>query len=304
MRQLSTAKRVLILTLLVEGNSMRSIARSLGVSFNTVNKLLQDAGIVCLKYHDKKVRGVKCKRIQCDEIWTYCYAKDKNLAEAISAPPYAGSIWTWIALDEGSRLIVTFEVGDRSAETALEFMTDLESRIEGRVQITTDGHKPYIEAVREAFADRPIDYAQLVKMFDGKPKFKHYPDGSMKPIKGSVVGQKTKVILGKPKKKKAGTSYVERHNLTIRTNMRRFTRKTNAFSRTLKNHIYEQCLYVTHYNFIRIHESLGMTPAMAAGITSKPRDLEWLVRKIDKAAPKPNRPRRYKKRQNEVVNRE
>ena len=295
MNRLSLSQRVRILNLLIEGNSMRGISRSLGVSFNTVNKLLQDAGRVCLEYHDKKVRGLKCERVQCDEIWAYLYSKDKNLTEAISPPPYAGSTWTWVALDELSRLIVSFEVGDRSAETALEFMTDLESRIEGPVQITTDGHKPYVDAVKETFADR-ADYAQLVKLISGKPRFRHYPDGSMKPIAGSVMGQKVRVIFGKPDKDLAGTSYVERHNLTMRTNMRRFTRKTNAFSRTLKNHIYQQCLYVTHYNFIRKHESLGVTPAMKAGITSKPRDMVWLVRKIDKAAPKPNRPKRYKKR--------
>ena len=295
MNRLSIAKRVLILKLLVEGNSMRSIARTVGVSFNTIHKLLRDAGETCGKYHDRKIRGLKCRRIQCDEIWSFCYAKEKNIATAISPPPYAGDVWTWTALDEDSRMIVAFEVGDRSAETALDFMRDLEARIAGRVQITTDGHKPYVDAVKRTFADR-ADYAQLVKMFDGKPKFTHYPDGSLTPIKGSVVGQKVKAIFGTPDKDLAGTSYVERQHLTMRMRIKRFTRKSDAFSRTLENHIYEQCLYFTHYNFIRIHDSLGVTPAMAAGITSKPRDMEWLVRKIDKAAPKPNRPKRYNKR--------
>ena len=301
MNRLAISQRVRILNLLVEGNSMRGISRSHRVSFNTVNKLLQDAGKVCLEYHDKKVRGLRCERVQCDEIWACLYAKDKNLAEAISPPLGAGSIWTWVALDESSRMVVSFEVGDRTSETALDFMTDLESRIEGPVQITTDGYKPYIDAVKETFADR-ADYAQLVKLISGKPKFRRYPDGSMKPIAGSVMGQKVRVVFGKPDKDLAGTSYVERHNLTMRTNMRRFTRKTNAFSRTLENHIYQQALYVTHYNFIRIHESLRTTPAMAAGVSRKKRNMEWLVRKIDKAAPKPNRPRRYKKRQKEAVN--
>lgn len=223
MNRLSIPQRVRILNLLVEGNSMRGISRSLSVSFNTVNKLLQDAGRVCLEYHDKKVRGINSDHLQCDEIWTFCYAKDKSLAEAISPPPYAGTKWTWIALDEPSRMIVSFTVGDRTSETALDFMTDLESRIEGPVQITTDGHKPYIDAVKETFADR-ADYAQLVKLISGKPKFRHYPDGSMKPIAGSVMGQKVRVIFGAPDKDLAGTSYVERHNLTMRTNMRRFTR--------------------------------------------------------------------------------
>ena len=194
-----------------------------------------------------------------------------------------------------SRMIVSFEIGDRSEDTALIFMRDLESRIDGPVQITTDGHKPYIQAVKSTFADR-ADYAQLVKMFSGKPKFRHLPDGSLVPIGGSVVGQTVRVVFGTPDRDLAGTSYVERQNLTMRTGMRRFTRETNAFSRTLENHTWEQCLYFTHYNFIRIHETLGVTPAMAAGVTNKLRDMEWLVRKIDKRAPKPNRPRRYKKR--------
>ena len=281
---------------------MRAIARTVDVSFNTVDKLLIEAGQVCGEYHDKKVRNVKCERVQCDEIWSFCYAKDKNIAEASSPPWYAGSVWTWVGLDEASRMIVAFEIGDRSAGTAREFMTNLKGRLDGRTQITTDGHKAYIEAVHDAFQG-DVDYAQLVKLFDTPPRVRKTRDGKLALIpikKRRIVGKTVRVIFGNPNKDHAGTSYVERQNLTMRMGMKRFTRKSNAFSRTLENHIYEQCLYFTHYNFIRIHDSLGTTPAMAAGVTSKLRDMEWIVRKIDKKAPKPSRPKRYNKAKIEV----
>ena len=301
MNKLSVQRKVLILNLLAEGSSMNSITRTVGVSCNTVNKLLRDAGQVCGKYHDRKVRGLECQHVQCDEAWSFCYAKEKNIPYALNPPPYAGDMWTWIGLDEDSRLIVAFEVGDRSAGTALDFTRNLQSRLVGRVQITTDGHKGYIEAIQQTFNDE-VDYSQLVKMFDRPPKVVRAPDGSLTLKSKRVVGQNVKVIFGNPDVERAGTSYVERQNLTMRMSMKRFTRRSNAFSRTLENHIYEQCVYFTHYNFMRIHDSLGVTPAMAAGLTSKPRSMEWLVRKIDKAAPKPNRPKRYKKRNRGVVN--
>lgn len=295
---LPTKKRILILNLLIEGSSMRSIVRTVGVSFCAINKLLIDAGRVCGEYHDKKIRGVECRSIQCDEIWSFCYAKTKNVPYAINPPAYAGDVWTWTALDVDSRLIVAYEIGDRSTKTAYIFMDDLQSRLAGRVQITTDGYKAYPDAVKYAFQGE-VDYAQLVKMFAAPKKKK-----GKKPAidKRDVVGSTVRVKFGCPHPDDVGTSYVERQNLTMRMSMKRFTRRTNAFSRTLENHIYLQNLYFVHYNFIRVHESLGTTPAVAAGIAKKPYSMEWLLRKIGKKAPKPNRPKRYKTRNNEIVN--
>ena len=297
---LPSKKRVLILNLLVEGMSMRGIARTVGVSFCAVNKLVIDAGKVCAEYHDKKIRNVQCRNIQCDEIWSYLYAKAKNVPYAKCPPPYAGDAWTWLALDVDSRLIVSYEVGDRSAKTAYPFMDDLQSRLARRVQITTDGHKAYPDAVEYAFSG-DVDFAQLVKMFAAPKKKK----GKKLPLdKRDVVGSAIRVQFGCPDPDKVGTSYVERQNLTMRMSMKRFTRRSNAFSRTLQNHIYQQDIYFFHYNFIRVHESLGTTPTVAAGITKRARDMEWLVRKIDKKAPKPKRPKRYKTRNKQVVNEE
>ena len=246
----------------------------------------------------KKIRRAQCRSIQCDEIWSFCYAKAKNVPYAINPPAYAGDVWTWTALDVDSRLIVAYKIGDRSTETAYIFMDDLQSRLAGRVQITTDGYKAYPDAVEYAFQGE-VDYAQLVKMFAAPKKRK-----GKKPAidKRDVVGSTVRVKLGCPHPDDVGTSYVERQNLTMRMSMKRFTRRSNAFSRTLQNHIYLQNLYFVHYNFIRLHESLGTTPAVAAGIAKKPYNMEWLLRKIDKKAPKPNRPKRYNTRNKEVVN--
>ena len=178
LNKLDREKRILILNMLVEGMSMRSISRTADVSFNTVNKLLREAGEVCGHYHDRKVLGLNCRRVQCDEIWSFCYAKEKNVIDAKSPPYYAGDVWTWTGLDEDSRLIVPFEIGDRSAATALDFMRNLASRLEGRVQITTDGNKSYIEAVQQAF-NGEVDYAQLVKMFDSPPQVVRGPGGEL-----------------------------------------------------------------------------------------------------------------------------
>ena len=278
MNQLSRENRILILHLLVEGMSIRSICRVVQVSKSTVIKLLVDAGKACQKYHNKKVRRLNSLVIQCDEIWSFIYAKDKNLHKCIAAPAWAGTVWAWTALDGESKLIISYMVGDRSADTAMEFMQDVEARLLNRVQITTDGHPAYRDAVIEAF-EGEVDFAQLVKTFDD-----------------NCPGINLRAVEGDPQEKDISTSFVERQNLTMRMGMKRFSRKTNAHSKKIENHCHMISLYFVYYNFIRIHETLGVTPAMAAGVNKKVRDLDWLVSLIDKNAPKPNRPKRYEKR--------
>jgi len=291
MNRLSTEKRVLILNLLVEGMSMRSISRTVGVSINTVTKLLVAAGEACADFHDETVQDVESRRIQCDEVWAFCYAKEKNVAKAKAAPQDAGDVWTWTAIDADSKLILSWEVGDRSAHTATSFLYNLEHRLAHRVQLTTDGHKAYLEAVDRAFVGG-VDYAMLVKLYgdDGRksPERKYSPS--------AFNGARVNVIEGNPDRDHVSTSYVERQNLTMRMSMRRFTRLTNAFSKKIENHIHMLSLYFVHYNFVRIHQSLQCTPAMAAGVTDTLHDMEWIVGLIDARAPKPQRPKTYRKR--------
>ncbi len=290
MNKLPLHKRVQILSMLVEGMSMRSISRVVGVSINTVSKLLVDAGEACAAYHDEHVRGVKASRIQCDEIWSFCYAKQKNVTKAKAAPEGAGDVWTWTALEADSKLIVSYLVGGRDSEYANEFMQDVASRLANRVQLTTDGHKAYLEAVEGAFGC-DVDYAQLVKLYGEAPES---AKGRYSP--SECVGTRRQRVEGNPDAQHVSTSYVERQNLTMRMSMRRFTRLTNAFSKKLENHIHMLALYFLHYNYCRIHKSLRVSPAMAAGLTDTLHDMEWIVGLIDARAPKPNRPKRYKKR--------
>jgi len=291
MNKLSLQKRVLILNMLVEGMSMRSISRTVGVSINTVTKLLVEAGQACAAYHDETVQEVKAARVQCDEIWSFCYAKAKNVKTAKAAPTGAGDVWTWTAIDSDSKMILSYEVGDRSAATAIEFMDDLRSRLATRVQLTTDGHKAYLEAVEGAFGG-DVDYAMLVKLYgdDGRksPERKYSP---------SVChGARKTPIEGNPNIKDVSTSHVERQNLTMRMGMRRFTRLTNGFSKKLENHLNMLSLYFVHYNFVRIHKTLKMTPAMAAGVSDTLHDMEWIVGLIDARAPAPKKRGPYKKK--------
>ncbi|MEM6388704.1 MAG: IS1 family transposase [Pseudomonadota bacterium] len=291
MRKLPTEKRVMILNMLVEGMSMRSISRTVGVSINTVTKLLVDAGEACAAYHDEHVRGVAAERVQCDEIWSFWYAKAKNVQSAKAAPKGAGDVWTWTALDADSKLIISYEIGDRSAETAWDFMNDLKQRLTTRVQLTTDGHRAYLEAVEEHFGGE-VDYAQLVKLY-GEPGGAKTPERRYSPA--ICTGAKKQSVAGRPDEKHISTSYVERQNLSMRMGMRRFTHLTNAFSKKLQNHLHMLSLYFVHYNFVRIHKTLKMTPAMAAGIDDTLHDMEWIVGLIDARAPKPNRPKTYNK---------
>ena len=270
---------------------MRSISRICDVSINTVSKLLVDAGEACLALHDEHVRGVKSSRIQCDEIWSFCYAKQKNVADAKAAPDGAGDVWTWTAIDADTKLMVAYFVGDRGAEAASYLMDDLGRRLANRVQLTTDGHKAYLEAVDGVFG-MDVDYAQLVKLYGSTggngPEKRYSP--------AECTGIKKKRIQGDPDEASVSTSHVERMNLSIRMQNRRFTRLTNAFSKKLDNHIHALALYFFFYNFCRIHKTLKVTPAMAAGITDSLWSLEDIVAEIDKRAPKPGRPKTYKKK--------
>ena len=290
MNKLSTAKRAQILEMLVEGMSMRAASRVAKVSINTVTKLMIEAGEACAAYHDEAVRNVSARKVQCDEIWAFCYAKDKNVAHAKAAPRGAGDVWTWTALDSDSKMILSYEVGDRSGATAIEFMDDLRSRLANRVQLTTDGHKAYLEAIEGAFGG-DVDYAQLVKLYGDAPeKEKRYSPAT-------CVGTHKRRVEGNPDVRDVSTSYVERQNLTMRMGMRRFTRLTNAFSKKLENHLLMLSLYFVHYNFVRIHKTLKCTPAMAAGVSDTLHDMEWIVSLIDARAAKPSRPATYRKRE-------
>ena len=292
MNKLTKDKRISILSLLVEGSSMRSISRITGVSINTVAKLLVDAGNACSDYHDKAVRNVRAGRVQVDEIWSFCYAKEKNVSYAKAAPEFSGDVWTWTALDSDSKLIVSYVIGDRSTATALAFMDDLKARLADRVQLTSDGHNVYREAVETVFG-REVDFAQLIKLY-GKPEGEAATESRYSP--GECTGTKKRRVVGNPDQTLISTSHVERHNLTMRMSMRRFTRLTNAFSKRIENHVHMLALYFVHYNFCRIHKTLRTSPAMAAGITNKLRSIEWIVDLIDAREAKQLKRGPYKKR--------
>jgi IS1 family transposase len=296
MNKLPLATRVQILNMLCEGSSMRSIARVCNVSPNTVDKLLIDAGTVCAAYHDKHVRGVPAARIQCDEIWSFCYSKQKNVAAAKRKDLAFGDVWTWTAIEAQSKLVISYLSGGRDADYALALMDDLRQRITGRVQLTTDGHKAYLQAVEEAFGD-DIDYAMLVKLYGASPES---AKGRYSPAE--CIGARKTPITGNPDVAHVSTSYVERSNLTMRMSMRRFTRLTNAFSKKLANHHHAQALYFLFYNFVRQHKTLRMSPAMAAGIETRLWSMEDIALLVEARAAKPNRPTTYRKRDDEISN--
>lgn len=280
MNRLPLAKRTQILAMLCEGSSMRSISRVADVSINTVSKLLVEAGEACLALHDEMVRNVKASRVQCDEIWSFCHAKAKNVPTAKAAPEGAGDVWTWTAIDADTKLIVSYHVGDRSGEAAMELMDDLRARLANRVQLTTDGHKAYLEAVEGAFG-ADVDFAQLVKLYGPTAT----APGRYSPAE--CTGIKKIRREGNPDIAHVSTSYVERQNLTMRMSMRRFTRLTNGFSKKLENHVHALALYFVFYNFTRVHKTLRMSPAMAAGITDRLWSLEDVIARMDANAPAP-----------------
>ena len=295
MNKLPIETRRQILAMLCEGSSMRSISRVADVSINTVSKLLVQAGEACLILHDDTVRNVKASRIQCDEIWSFCHAKAKNVTTAKAAPEGAGDVWTWTAIDPDTKLIVSYYVGDRSGQSAMVLMDDLRARLANRVQLTTDGHKAYLEAVECAFGG-DVDFAQLVKMYG--PTIT--APGRYSPAEST--GIKKIAREGNPDIKHVSTSYVERQNLTMRMSMRRFTRLTNAFSKKLDNHIHALALYFVFYNFTRIHKTLRMSPAMAAGVTDRLWSLDDVIAKIDELCPVAAKRGPYKKRSDEISN--
>jgi len=274
MNKLSTERRAQILGMMVEGNSIRAIVRMTGASKNTVVKLLEDAGEAFSSYQDRVFRNLPCKRLQLDEIWAFCYAKQRNVMFAKAAPEDAGDIWTWVAIDADTKLVPSWRIGDRSGETATEFVCDLSRRLAGRVQVTSDGHRAYLEAVEAGFG-ADVDYAQLIKLYGETP----HPAGRYSPAQ--IQGTKTFCCTGKPDPHHISTSYVERQNLTMRMSMRRFTRLSNGFSKKAANHGHSVAIHFMHYNFVRIHQSLRITPAMAAGVTSKLWSLTDMVRVIE-----------------------
>lgn len=281
MNRLDRKQQVQILNALVEGNSMRSTARMADVSFNTVVKLLLDAGRVCAEYQDETLRNLTCKRLQCDEIWSFCYAKQANVPKAKQGRFGYGDVWTWTALDADTKLVPCWLVAPRNLSAARVFMTDLAGRLSNRVQLTTDGHRPYLEAVEGAFGCE-VDYAILNKLYGSEP------NAERRYSPPTCVGVNRARITGRPDPRYMSTSYVERQNLTMRMSMRRFTRLTNGFSKKVQNHAAAVSLYFMHYNFVRIHRSLRVTPAMAAGVTNKLWELEDVLDLVEQKCYKSN----------------
>jgi len=274
MNKLIRSKRAQVLNLLCEGNSCRATGRLADVSLNTVYKLLEDAGAACTAYHDEHVRGVKARRVQCDEIWSFVYSKQKNVATAKRRDRAYGDVWTWVAIDADSKLAISYLVGGRDSDYAIALMDDLRERLANRVQLTTDGHKAYLEAVEGAFGD-DVDYAQLVKLYGASLESeKRYSPAE-------CIGARKDRITGSPDRKHVSTSYVERQNLTMRMQMRRFTRLTNGFSKKVENHAHAVALHFMFYNFCRIHKTLRVTPAMQAGIANKLWTVEDIVSLIE-----------------------
>ena len=291
MNKLPLAKRVMILNGLCEGLSMRSISRMADVSINTVTKLLVDAGETCLALHDELVVGVKAERVQCDEIWSFVGCKQRNVSAAKAPVEGAGDVWTWTALDADTKLMVSYFVGDRSGESALILADDLRQRVASeRVQITTDSHKPYLRAIEEAFG-ADADFATIEKIYRTDPaaaRGRYSP-----PV---CIGAKKHRIGGNPDPAHVSTSYVERSNLSIRMQNRRFTRLTNAFSKKFENHVHALALYFMFYNFVRVHKTLRMSPAMAAGVSQTLWTLEDIAERIEARRPQAGKRGPYKKR--------
>jgi len=274
MNRLTKEQRSQALQMMAEGVSLRAITRLSGISRTTLIKLLEDAGEAFSEYQDRTLMNLACKRIQVDEAWAFCYAKQKNVPTAKAAPEGAGDIWTWVGLDAQSKLAVSWYVGGRDSEAAMIFMDDLAKRLANRVQLTSDGHKPYLEAVEGAFGS-DIDYAMLVKVYGPAP------EGQRRYSPAECIGAVKHRVEGNPDPKHVSTSYAERQNLNIRMGNRRMTRLTNAFSKKAENHAHMMAIYFMHYNFVRIHQTLKITPAMAAGVTSKLWEMADMVKVLE-----------------------
>jgi len=288
MNKLPLETRVQILSMLCEGSPMRSISRVADVSINTVSKLLVNAGRACAAFHDDKVRGLMTERVQVDEIWSFTAAKQRNVANMKHPVEGAGDTWTWTAIDADSKLIISWLVGGRDVEYAKPFMEDVRSRLELRVQLTSDGHGAYLQAVEEAFGD-DVNYAMLVKIYGAAPDKGRYSPAE-------CIGAHKMTVEGKPDPKHVSTSFAERQNLTMRMHMRRFTRLTNAFSKKFENHMHMVALYTVWYNYVKQHKSLkGLSPAMEAGISGTLWSMTDLAEMVEAAAPKPGKRGPYKK---------
>jgi IS1 family transposase len=274
MNKLDRKTRAQILHLLCEGQSIRAVTRLTGGSKNTVAKLLVEAGHACAAYQDKALRNLPCKRVQMDEIWSFVYAKNDNVKDAKKPPATAGDVWTWTAICADTKLIVSWLLGARDTDAALSFVSDLRDRLANRVQLTSDGHRPYLTAVDAVFGD-DVDYAMLVKIYGADPQ----AETRYSPAK--CIGAERQPKIGKPEYKHISTSYAERSNLTMRMHMRRFTRLTNAFSKKVENHAAAIALHTFYYNFVRIHQTLKVTPAMAAGVTDKLWEMDDLVAMLE-----------------------
>jgi IS1 family transposase len=269
MNKLNIERRAQVVASLVEGNSIRATVRMTGVAKNTIVKLLAEVGEACSNYQDEVMRNLPCRRLECDEIWSFCHAKKKNVSPEKQGILGYGDVWTWVAIDADTKLIPCWHVGRRDGHAAAEFINDLASRLAHRVMLTTDGFRPYLEAVEGAFGC-DIDYAMLIKLYGKEQEEIRYS-----PAK--CLGTHSEVISGDPFPPMISTSYVERQNLTMRMSMRRFTRLTNAFSKKLENHMHAIALHYMYYNFARIHQSLRCSPAMEAGVSKKLWSIEDIV---------------------------
>ena len=274
MNKLDARARAQALQMMAEGVSLRAITRLTGISRTTLIKLLEDAGEAFSEYQDRTLMNLPCKRLQVDEAWAFCYAKQKNVPTAKAAPEGAGDIWTWVGLDAQSKLAVSWYVGGRDSDAAIIFMDDLAKRLANRVQLTSDGHKAYLEAVEGAFGS-DIDYAMLVKVYGPAP------EGQRRYSPAECIGAVKHRVEGNPDPKHVSTSFSERQNLSMRMGNRRMTRLTNAFSKKAENHAHMMAIYFMHYNFVRIHQTLKVTPAMAAGVTSKLWEMTDMVKVLE-----------------------
>jgi len=275
MNRLDAKRRTQVISALVEGSSLRSTSRMTGVAINTVVKLAVDAGAACSEYQDRVMRNLKCQRVQVDEIWSFCYAKAKNVTPEIAAKnPHAGDAWTFTAIDADSKLIPCWLIGPRDAVTARIFINDLAERLTERIQLTSDGLAVYPQAIDRAFRG-DIDYAQLIKIYGNDP------EGQKRYSPAECIGCEKHPVIGYPDAEHISTSYVERANLSMRMGMRRFTRLTNAFSKKIENHAAAVALYFMYYNFARVHTTLRCSPAMAAGVDNRLWDIKDIVAMIE-----------------------
>lgn len=276
MNRLSKQERARVIAALVEGNSIRATVRMTGIAKNTIVKLLAEVGAACEQYQDRMLRALPCRRVQCDEVWSFCYAKQKNVPVDLQGQFGYGDVWTWTALDADTKLICCWKIGNRGASTAYSFIHDLAARLANRIQLTTDGHRVYADAVEAAFGS-DIDYAMLIKVY-GADRM----DSEIRYSPAGYMGCQVIPITGQPEARHISTSFVERQNLTMRMQMRRFTRLTNGFSKKIENHGHAIAIHFMHYNFCRIHQSLRVTPAMEAGIADHVWTIEEIVSLLDK----------------------